>query len=191
MRSGATDALVLITLTVAAIAVDWEFLTTGEYLPLFWGDWVSHAYRSQFVQEHGLATWDHNWSGGISLFETYQFMPHVITAIVSSTFEVSIGRTMLLLEGVLLIWVRVSGYVVARAMRLPVAAAAFAGVVTFGVNNYAAEVLSYAALWGLALVPVLFFLIYRYAERPAIYPIAVATGLGMYVHPHLALVATS
>ncbi|MCH7580211.1 MAG: hypothetical protein IIB22_08205 [Chloroflexi bacterium] len=184
------DFVILSSLTAAAIFIDWDFLTTGDYLPLFWGDWVQHAYRTRFIQEHGLATWDHNWSGGISLFQTYQFVPHVITAIVSSTFEASIGRTMLLLEGVLLIWLRVSGYVVARAMRLPVAAAAFAGVITFGINNYAGEVLSYAALWGLALVPVLFFLIYRYAERPAIYPIAVATGIGMYVHPHLALVGT-
>ncbi|MCI0856162.1 MAG: hypothetical protein J4N98_05700 [Chloroflexi bacterium] len=186
--SSLPDIGVLSSLTIAAVVIDWDFLTTGEYLPLFWGDWIHHAYRTRFIQEHGLATWDHNWSGGISLFQTYQFIPHVITAIASSTFEASIGRTMLLLEGVLLIWVRVSGYVVARAMRLPVAAAAFAGVVTFGINNYAAEVLSYASLWGLALVPVLFFFIYRYAERPAIYPIAVATGFGIYVHPHLALI---
>ena len=182
------DVIFLSILTSAAIVVDWDFLTTGEYLPLFWGDWIQHAYRTRFIQEHGLATWDHNWSGGISLFQTYQFIPHVITAIVSSAFDAPIGRTMLLLEGVLLIWVRVSGYVVARAMRLPVAAAAFAGVVTFGINNYAAEVLSYSALWGLALVPILFILIYRFAERPAIYPIAVATGICVYVHPHLALV---
>jgi hypothetical protein len=118
-RSTWQDAAALAALLTAAVLLDPGLIGTGDCLPLSYGDWIGHAYRVLFFKEHGLATWDHNWAGGISLFQKYQFVPHAVTAVVSGLFDAPVGRTMLLLQGLLLIWVRISGYVTARAARVP------------------------------------------------------------------------
>jgi hypothetical protein len=186
-RRFALDLAALSSLLALAIAIDRDFLTRGDYIAVSWGDWIGHAYRTQALQSRGLATWDHNWSGGIVLFQDYQFVPHLLTIAVEKLLGVSIGRAMLLMEGLVLIWIRVSGYVTARALGLPAAAALIAGVATFGLNDYAADISTYSALFGLAGTSVLFIAAYRLRDRPAIYAVAAAAGLAIYVHPHLAL----
>lgn len=186
-RRAGPDAVALSGLVAAAVFIDRDFLTTGDYPVGLWGEWLGHAYRVRLVQEYGVPTWDHAWAGGISPFQTYQFVPHVVTALVSALGDASVQRTMLLAEALLIFWVRSSGYVAARLVGLPQAAALFAGVVTFGTYNYAAEMLTFSTLWGLALVPLLLVAVWRYRSGPQIYLVAAAAGLSIYVHPHAAL----
>jgi hypothetical protein len=161
----------------------------GDYLPLLYGDWMAHAYRALFMQQHGLATWDHNWSGGISLFRSYQIVPTAATALFSELANLSVGRGMLLLEGLLLVSLAPSAYLAARVVGLPPLAALLAGTIMLTLNNYALPTSSFSILWGLALMPLLVAAIFRFRDRPAIYPLAALAGFGVYVHPHLAEVA--
>lgn len=185
-RNAWQDVLALSALLAVAAVLNRDFFG-GDYLPQTYGDWISHAYRIRFLQEHGFETWDHNWAGGLSLFQSYQFVPHAITAAVSTQMNASITRSMLLVEGLLLVWVGTSGYLAARLLALPPAAALVAGVATLGLNDYASAAYGFSLLWGLAALPLLLVAAYRYADRPGIYPIAVLVGLGVYVHPHLAV----
>lgn len=163
-----------------------NMFTGGDYLPLPYGDWIAHAYRIRFIKEHGIASWDHNWAGGISLFQSYQIVPQVLTAIFSALTNASVGRSMLVLEGCLLVSISVSGYVATRILRLAPVAALLAGTIALGLNNYASPTTSFSALWGLAFAPLLLAAIFRYRESPLVYPIAAVCGFGVYVHPHLA-----
>jgi len=181
------DIAAICAFVALAIVIDRDLLTVGDYPRGEWGEWLGHAYRVQLVKGNGISTWDHAWTGGISPFQTYQFVPHVVTAIFSTLASASIGRSMLVLEACLLFWVRSSGYVTARLLGLPRVAALLAGVMTFGAYNYAAEVLTFSTLWGLALVPLLLVAVWRYRDAPQSYLVAAFAGLTMYVHPHAAL----
>ena len=181
------DFIILAGFVGAAFAIDGDLLTTGDYPSGEWGEWLGHAYRIQVVQEHGLSTWDHAWTGGISLFQTYQFVPHVVTGWSAELAGGSVGRTMLVLEVFLLFWIRCSGYAAARLLGLSRVASLIAGVLTFGSFNYSAEVLSFTTLWGLALVPLLLIAAWRNQDGPQAYVVALFVGLSVYVHPHAAV----
>ena len=180
------DVLAVGVFLVVSAVLYRDMFTGGDYMPLPYGDWIAHAYRILFMQEHGLATWDHNWAGGLSLFQGYRIIPTAVTAVFSSLTHASVGRSMLVLEGCLLVSLSPSAYVAARAFRLPHAAALLTGALALGLNNYASPTTSFSALWGLALVAPLIVAIYHYRDSPAIYPIAALCGLAVYVHPHLA-----
>lgn len=181
------DLVAVSVFLALAIVIDRDLLTVGDYPRGDWGEWQGHAYRVQLVKEYGISTWDHAWTGGISPFQTYQFVPHVATALVSSLAGAAVGRSMLVLEACLLFWLRCSGYVTARLLGLPRVAALVAGVMTFGAYNYAAEVLTFSTLWGLALVPFLIVAGWRFRDAPQSYLVATFVGFSMYVHPHAAL----
>ena len=166
------DAVAVAVFLVISAVLYRNMFTGGDYLPLPYGDWIAHAYRALFMQEHGLATWDHNWAGGISLFQNYQIVPTAVTAVFSSLTHASIGRSMLVLEGLLLVSLSPSAYLSARAFRLPFAPVLLTGTLALGLNNYASPTTSFSALWGLALVAPLTVAIYRFHDNPAIYPVA-------------------
>lgn len=180
------DALVIGGLLALSAVLYRDMFSGGDYMPLPYGDWIAHAYRALFMQEHGLATWDHNWAGGISLFQSYQFLPTVVTAVLSSLSHASVGRSMLVLEGCMLVSLSPVAYLAARALRLPPVAALFAGVMAIGLNNYASSTTIFSALWGLPLLPLLLVAVYRFRDSPIIYPVAAFCGVAIYVHPHLA-----
>jgi hypothetical protein len=185
--SSSLDIAAVSLFLVGAFAVDHDLFTAGDFPNGEWGEWLGHAYRVQLVKQCGICTWDHAWTGGISPFQTYQFVPHAMTAFFSSLAGASVGRSMLVLEACLLLWVRSSGYATARLLGLPRAAALLAGVMTFGAYGYAAEVLTFSTLWGLALVPPLLIAVWRSLDAPQSYLIAALVGFSIYVHPHAAL----
>jgi hypothetical protein len=94
---------------------------------------------------------------------------------------------MLGLEGLLIFCVRASGFVTARLLGLPLLAALFAGVMTFGALDYGVEIQTFSALWGLALTPLLMVAVWHFRDNWQSYLVAAACGFSMYVHPLAAL----
>src|SRR3990170_6732822 len=64
------------------------------YLDPGYQDWVVQAFRVKVLEEYGLTSWVHTWSNGISIWRSYQFIPHYITLGVAYVFNLEIPRAM-------------------------------------------------------------------------------------------------
>lgn len=147
------------------------------------GDWDAHVYRVRELGRHGLASWTHDWAGGLPLWSSYQFVPHAIIAAAVRLTGATEARAMVVGQGVL-IFVLVSGlYGVLRLGRIGAGPALVGALLALVFDDRLQPVSTFSELWGLAVAPLLLGLAYASAGRRAGYAVAAVIGLSVYLHP--------
>src|SRR5581483_10400130 len=86
--AAAVAVLGMVALIVALPLLRAADLNTGS------GDWHAHAFRIREFGAHGLATWTHEWAGGLPLWSSYQFVPHVAGWAISVLTGAGTARSM-------------------------------------------------------------------------------------------------
>lgn len=152
------------------------------------GDWHAHAFRIHDLGQHGLAAWTHDWAGGLPLWSAYQFVPHLVTWLAILITGASETRAMAVAQGLLLVWLPLSVFLVLRLSGISALAAALGALLAAALDGRRQPAANFSELWGLALVPLLLWAAWRTRGRRGGYATAVAVGAAVYVHP-LAAVA--
>jgi hypothetical protein len=147
------------------------------------GDWHAQAYRVLDLERHGLASWTHDWAGGLPLWSAYQFLPQAVIAGAHLLTGVPETRLMASAQGVLLVSIPVSLFVVLRLSGLRTAAALAGALLVLVLDTRRQPAANFSELWGLALAPPLLWAAYRTSGHRSGYAVAVAVGAAVYVHP--------
>jgi len=185
----ALDAIAVALLGVWVWRIEAGHLWAHNWLNLSWGDWVAHAYRARFFEQWGLTNWDPDWDNGLPLFQGYQTLPHVLTVLVSHALGSRLPHTMMLWEGLLLVVLPVGGYLALRGMSLGVPGALLGAALLLDMADIAAPIGDFSYMFGVALVPLLAWIVLQAIGTRKGYAGAVAIGITPYLHPYSTAVA--
>ncbi len=185
-KSFLIDLACIILLTITSLSLIF-FYISGEILQTGYPDWLVHAFRVKQLQLYGLSSWDHTWSNGVSIWRSYQFVPHYITLYFSEIFNVSITRAMVLLTIIQFILLRLFIYLSLRALKIPAIPAFLCTLISFDIPHYWRAVADYSLLFGVTLFPLLILLWTYYLKGKITYLFPYIVGLLFFVHLMLGL----
>lgn len=171
--------LLLLSLFLISFYFHAETINTG------YPDWIVHAFRIKSIQESGLLSWTHVWSNGISLWRSYQFVPHYLTLIVISLFHVSITRGMVLMTIGAFIFLHISMYVSLRLLKFSPITAFICAILSFDIAQYWGGVSDYSLLFGFTFFPWIIYAWVTYYTGKIQYIFPYIAGIVFYIHPML------
>lgn len=173
--------VILLALSVVLISFYFSATTLDTHYP----DWIVHAFRIKSLQADGLSSWTHEWSNGISLWRSYQFVPHILTLGVTNLFHVSITRAMVLITIFSFIFLRLSLYVILRLLKFSPTTAFLCAILSFDIAQYWGGVADFSLLFGFTFFPLMLFLWINYYKGRLSYLFPYLIGLSFYIHPIL------
>lgn len=162
-----------------------SFYFDAEYLDTGYQDWIMHAFRIKTLKEYGLISWIHTWSNGISLWNSYQFIPHFIALALSQIFEVSIPRAMVLSTIGQFVILRLFIYIFLRLLKFVPLTCFICALLSFDIGQYWNGVAEFTLLSAFTFFPVIIFLWVKYYEGKIRYFFPYTAGLSFYIHPIL------
>lgn len=164
-----------------------SFYFGASTLDTHYPDWMVHAFRIKELKEHGLASWTHTWANGISLWRSYQFIPHYLTVLLVNSLHVSITRAMVIMTILCFIFLRISIYVVLRLLHFPPITAFVCSLLSFDIAQYWSGVSDYSLMVGFTFMPIIIFLWVKYFQGKLqnLYPYI--AGIAFYIHPLLGM----
>jgi hypothetical protein len=180
------DIFYLASLLAFSLYLGHRFFT-AEYLVTGYQDWIYHAYRIKSLQAYGFTTWTHNWAGGLPLWQSYQFVPHIITAAVADVLHFSVTRAMLVVTGILFFALRIELYGVCRKMGFSPEGSLLPSLLSLAIVHYYSPLSDFSYLWGVTLFPLALFLCHHCLDGPGTYLPPLFIGLLVYVHPIVAI----
>ena len=183
------DIFYLASLLAFSLYLGHRFFT-AEYLLTGYGDWMYQAYRVKSLLHDGFLTWNHDWSAGFPFWQSYQFIPHLVTLAVVYITGWSITKTMVWLTGVLFVTIRILAYFTGRRAKVSPEGAFASSLLTFCVVGYWPALRDYSLLWGLTIFPVVISLCDEARrDKRWLYLYSLLVGLSIYIHPILAVIA--
>ena len=159
------------------------------WLAIDWGDWGDQAYRVRYLARWGLVNWDPDWDRGIPLFQGYQTLPHAAALAMVHFGGASIPRAMMMSVALLLLAYPLGGYLALRWLGCGVPGAILGAALLLDLPAVAGPVRDYTSLFGLALVPILFWVVIGLLGTRRGYLGAVVVGLSPYLHPFSSVAA--
>ncbi len=162
-----------------------NFYFSANYLNTNYPDWIVHAFRIKALENDGLASWTHVWSNGISLWKSYQFVPHLITLGVIKLFHLSIPRGMVVMTIGLFILLRFLIYATMRFLHFSPTTAFISAILSFDIAQYWGGVGDFSLLFGFSFFPLIAFLWVKYYQGNIQYLFPYIVGVSFYVHPIL------
>ena len=160
------------------------FLLRGSIWNTGYQDWISHAFRSESLQLHGLVSWDHIWNNGISYWSAYQFIPHLLTVGLGSLPHVGVVRAMMILGVAIFVGIRAGIYIGLRMLGCKPFTAFCLSICTLNYLGFWQETEDYSVTFGALLIPVLLTLWWKgFDSYRCRMLFAASIGLAVYVHP--------
>ncbi|MGH2690863.1 MAG: hypothetical protein ACRDKW_18935 [Actinomycetota bacterium] len=160
------------------------------WLRIPWGDWAAHAYRARFLDAWGLVNWTPDWNAGFPLFQAYQTAPHVLTVALARLADISITHSMMVWTSVMLLY-PVAGYVFLRLTGAGPWGALLGGVLLFDTASAGPPVYDFSYLFGMAMLPALFWFAVKGMGTAAGYAGAILLGMSPYFHPYASIAAAA
>ena len=186
LYAGEIGALVLILGFSAYLVRD---LFSGEFLNTGYSDWSYHLYRLKSMQAYGFLEWTNDWGGGFPLWQSYQFVPHLITLLLGWLAGWSVAKAMVFVTGALFVAFRLIVYGGLRLSGFSIPAALVGSMLTLAMVGYYPSLGDFSLLWGVTLFPIIIFLLAKRGYTPRrVYLAALLIGLGVYIHPILFIV---
>lgn len=182
---------------IAAVALlaGWAIRTQAlrfwehNWIAITWGDWAAHAYRAEFFNTYGLINWDPDWNNGLPLYQGYQTGPHILIAWTSNLLGAGIPHSMMLWTGALLVVLPVTGYLVMRSLGLGVPGALLGAALLMDNADIGSPIQDFSYLFGLALLPILAWIVVKHLGSRGGYLGAIVIGLSPYLHPYVTVAA--
>lgn len=151
-----------------------------------WGDWAAHAYRARFLDRWGLVNWSPDWDAGLPLFQAYQMGPHILTVALARLADVSITHSMMIWTSVMVLY-PVAGYLFLRLAGVGPWGALLGGVLLFDAASVGPPIMDFSYLFGMAMLPALFWFAVRGMGTGAGYLGAILLGISPYFHPYASI----
>ncbi len=162
-----------------------NFYFAANYLNTNYPDWIVHAFRIKALQHDGFASWTHVWANGISLWKSYQFIPHLLTLGIIELFHLSISRGMVVATIALFVLMRISIYITMRFLHFSPITAFISAILSFDIAQYWGGVGDFSLLFGFSFFPLVAFLWVKYYQGHIQYLFPYIVGLVFYIHPIL------
>lgn len=162
-----------------------SFYFNATVLDTHYPDWMVHAFRVNSIGTFGLASWSHEWANGISLWRSYQFLPHLLTTYVQQLFDTSVTRAMVLTTIGLFVGIRLSIYIFLRLLTFSPLTAFICAVLSYDIAQYWGGVADYSLMFGFAFAPLMIFLWIKYYQGHIQNFFPYLLGLSFYMHPVL------
>ncbi len=175
--------IILIGLSLYAIS---HFINAN-YLEVGYSDWVAQAYRIKALDDFGFSSWVHTWSNGISLWRSYQFIPHFLTLGLANILHVEITRAMIIMTIILFVLLRINMYVVLRLLHFRSLTAFIGSILTFDIAQYWLGVSEFSLLFCFTLFPWMIYAWVKYNKGKIQYIYPYLSGVSFYVHPFLGI----
>lgn len=171
--------LIIISLSLIFFYFNANYLDTG------YADWVVQAFRIKLLDQYGFSSWTHSWSNGISIWRSYQFLPHYLTLGFAHIFNVEIARAMVVLTIVQFVALRLIIYTVLRLLKFSPLTAFICAILSFAIGQYWSGVGDYSLLFAFTFFPLIIYLwtLYYHGKIQYVYPYI--AGLCFYMHPML------
>ncbi len=167
-----------------------SFYFKAHYIQTNYPDWIVHAFRIKLIKEYGLTSWTHMWSNGISIWRSYQFIPHYITIGISDIFHVDVLRGMVLTTITCFILFHMVTYCILRLLQFSQLASFICAILTFDIAQYWGGLSDYSLLFAFTFFPLYLFLFVKYYQGKIGLLFPYIIGLGFYIHPLLAVYST-
>jgi len=165
-------------------------LLNHEYLSTGYPDWIYHAYRIKSLLSYGFLNWSNDWAGGFPLWQSYQFLPHVVSAGLTKLTGCSVTRSMIVLTVFLFILLRILVYITSRTIGFSPEAGLISSFLSFTIIGYYGPLKEFSLLWGVTLFPMM--VLGAKVLKPgkgSMYVYSLFVGTCFYVHPILAVVS--
>ncbi|HZE87506.1 MAG TPA: hypothetical protein VE090_04870 [Methylomirabilota bacterium] len=162
-----------------------SFYFHAETLDTHYADWVVHAFRVKSLETYGLASWTQEWSNGISLWRSYQFLPHFLTVIVQKITYSSVTRAMILTTIFLFVGLRLSLYILLRLLKFAPLTAFICSILSYDIAQYWGGVADYSLMFGFVFFPMMLFFWVKYYQGSLQYLFPYLVGISFYMHPVL------
>ncbi|MBA3723685.1 MAG: hypothetical protein H0W89_02190 [Candidatus Levybacteria bacterium] len=173
--------LIIISFSISA------FLLQGEILSPGYEDWMAHAFRIQILDQYGYTSWIHNWSNGISIWNSYQFVPHIITLFVVKAFGLSITTAMIYLTVAQFVLLRVFIYIIMRLLNFGTFTAFVISLLSLSIAQFWQGVNEYSLMFAFTFSPLFIYLWILYYNNKISLFFVYSIGLSFYIHPILGL----
>lgn len=163
------------------------FLASGNLLDTGYQDWIVQAFRIKTLDLYGFTPWIHNWSSGISLWQSYQFVPHLLTLYISKIFDFSFTQGMVVTTIAFFVLTRTSIYIMLRLLKFSPIAAFISTIISFSIGQYWMGVSDYSLMFGFAFFPLFLYLWIQYFQGKLSFIFPFLSGLAFYIHPLLGI----
>lgn len=162
-----------------------SFYFQADTLNTNYPDWMVHAFRIKSLETFGFSSWTHSWSNGISLWRSYQFIPHFIILLILKLFPVTVTKAMVLATIGAFIFLRLAIYTVLRLLKFSPLTALVGGILSFDIAQYWGGVSDYSLLFGFTFFPIIIYFWVQYFQGKLQHLFPYLVGLSFYVHPIL------
>ena len=180
------DVIFLIVILGLSLWFSW-FLIGAKYIDPGYPDWLFQAFRIRLLIETGVTSWTHMWSNGISVWGSYQFIPHVITAGFVQLSKIEITKAMLIIQIFVNLLYRVSLYILARKLKYSPFVGILVVLLSFTIGQYWSGFSEFTLQFGVSIFPFVVYKWIRCFENNSSKVLALISGLLWYVHPLAAL----
>jgi hypothetical protein len=171
--------LIFFSVFLTSYFINAKFIQTG------YPDFFVHAFRAEFLKEFGLLSWNHIWSNGANMFQSYQIIPHILTVFMSFMTGESIPRSMILLLMLLTYLLPVVVYCILRIVRISPFPSFVASLCTLSLSQYWGSFSDYSIVFGFFFFPIIIFFGFLYQKHIIRWVFPVLVGSTVFVHATL------
>lgn len=161
-----------------------SFIDTGS------PEWLTQAFRIKMLSLYGFNSWIHTWSNGINIWQSYPFIPQVLTVLVAKTLHATITRSMVLITISIFIILRLEIYVLLRVEKFSPLTSFVATVLSFPITLYWVGVNDFALQFAFLFFPLFLYIWKLYVTGKTDIVFAFFVGISFYIHPILAFYVT-
>jgi len=152
---------------------------------------MSHAFRLQSIQRHGMTSWDNIWSNGMNYWRSYQYLPHFAVLGLAKLFTLSIPQAMIWTVVIVFVLLRLETYVLLRQLKVAPVYAFFTTVISFAFIQQWVAIEDFSIFIVLPILPIfLYFWIRTMQESPLTPVLSAMAGIMWLCHPVLGYTAT-
>lgn len=158
------------------------FLQNASFLFPGFPDWNVHAFRVSYIQQYGLTSWSHVWSNGANIWQSYHFVPHIITAFLSDLFSVEVNRMLIKMTVGLVVMLCFNIYIILRLLRVHPTAAITSSLLVLTLGQLWGTVNEFSLLMAFSLFPWYLYAWIFFVKDKILYIFPFLCGLAFYIH---------
>ncbi|MEK7571967.1 MAG: hypothetical protein AAB553_06870 [Patescibacteria group bacterium] len=178
------DLLFLSLLTTISLALI-SFYFDAQYLQTGYADWIVQSFRIKLLEDYGFTSWVHAWSNGISIWRSYQFIPHYLTLGIAELLHLEIHRAMVIMTIVQFVGLRLLIYFILRLLSFSPLTAFICAILSFAIGQYWSGIGDYSLLFAFTFFPLIIFAWTKYHQGKIKYVYPYIAGSCFYMHPLL------
>lgn len=176
----------IVGLIVAAFAplLPYDFIQTG------YQDWMYHAFRIKSLSTYDFLSWDSIWSNGINHWQSYQYIPHLLTLGMLMVTSLSLTKAMTVTLLVISAVSAVIFYFALRNLSIRPIAAWLAVLLCFTSPELWRTTKDFSIFFFLPFLAIMLWVWAKGVERKKSYfALGALSGISWVIHPMLGIIS--